>query len=173
MEEIDRVFLKYSSDKLTQLASRIATCLDKLDGDSIWSRNSENENAVGNLVLHLCGNIRQWIGFGVGGQPDIRVRDREFQARSGLTAADLKGRLEVTIAEATAVLGKVSASDLASFTRIQNYDITKLEAIYHAVEHFSGHTGQIIFATKLATGSDLGFYKHLKAQPAVHSEPTP
>jgi uncharacterized damage-inducible protein DinB len=168
---IERVFLNYTLEKLRQLHSRIEACLDKLDHDQIWARGSGNANAVGNLVLHLCGNLRQWIGFGVAGMPDIRVRDREFAARGGIEATELKERLRAFVEETTAIIGGLTAERLVETTRVQKYELTVLEAIYHVVEHFSQHTGQIIFATKALTGEDMGFYSHL-AQPK-HSEQTP
>jgi uncharacterized damage-inducible protein DinB len=144
----DRIFVQFSVNKLTQLAGRIQDCLGRLTADQVWSRGSENENAIGNIVLHLCGNIRQWIGTGVGGKPDIRVRDREFAAR---------GDIEPGLSQ--------------KITPVQNYEVTVLEAIYHVVEHFAQHTGQIIFATKQLRGEDLGYYKHLVK--AAHQEKTP
>ena len=165
---IEAEFLKYSADKLEQLTTRIQDCLGKLTSDQIWMRHSESDNAVGNLVLHLAGNVRQWIGFGVAGMPNIRDRDSEFAARSG---GDAGQRLASVTTEAVAILRSLDPGDLASQTTVQGYTITKMEAIYHVVEHFSQHTGQIIFATKLLTGQDLGYYKHLK-QPA-HTATTP
>lgn len=156
------------------MAGRIATCLDKLDDDAVWTRDGENQNAVGNLVLHLCGNVRQWIGFGVAGQPDIRVRDREFQARGGVTRDELKDRLSAVVEDAAKTVESLEPGELLAKTKVQSYELTKLEAIYHVVEHFSQHTGQIIFAAKLATGEDLGFYRHLNpGKPAAHEEKTP
>jgi uncharacterized damage-inducible protein DinB len=160
-EPLDRVFLKFSADKLRQFASRIDACLDKLTDEQIWLRGSDNANAVGNLVLHLCGNLRQWIGAGVAGKPDIRVRDREFAARGGIAAADLKERLQTTVDETAAIIQQIALERLTDRIRVQSYDVTVLEAVYHVVEHFSHHTGQIIFATKAVTGEDLGFYRHL------------
>ena len=165
---IEAEFLKYSADKLEQLTERIQDCLGKLTQDQIWMRHSDSENAVGNLVLHLAGNVRQWIGFGVAGMPNIRDRDSEFAARGGEQAGQ---RLSAVVTEAAAVLRNLDPNDLAAETTVQGYTITKMEAIYHVVEHFSQHTGQIIFATKLLTGQDLGYYKHLK-QPA-HTASTP
>jgi uncharacterized damage-inducible protein DinB len=167
----EQIFLKYSADKLTQLAGRIATCLDQLTPEQVWTRNSENENAIGNLVLHLTGNLRQWIGFGVAGKPDIRVRDREFTARGGIEAGDLKDRLLGITRETVAIITSLPPERLTEVVTVQSYEVTVLEAIYHVVEHFSGHTGQILFATKLWTGSDLGFYRHLSTPP--HSEQVP
>jgi uncharacterized damage-inducible protein DinB len=155
-------FLEYSAKTLQQLASRIETCLGSLNEDQVWARGSENENAVGNLVLHLCGNVRQWIVSGAGGRPDNRDRDSEFSAKGGIPVSQLAARLQAVVQEAVAVLGEVTAERLAERIVVQQYDVTVLEAIYHVVEHFSMHTGQIIFATKMLTGSDLGFYRHLK-----------
>jgi uncharacterized damage-inducible protein DinB len=123
---------------------------------------------VGNLVLHLCGNVGQWIGSGVGGKPDTRQRDAEFAARGN---AELRNRLDTAISEAAAIIRNLPIARLPEKTTIQKYDVTLMEAIYHVVEHFAQHTGQIIFATKLLTGQDLGYYKHLN-QPK-HFETTP
>ena len=171
LEGLDRVFLTHSADRLEQYRGRIGDCLDRLNQDQIWARGCDNENAVGNLVLHLCGNVRQWIGTGVAGKPDVRVRDREFSARGDIQAEELKQRLETSVAEAAEVIRHLAPEKLAGRTRVQKYDLTVLEAIYHVVEHFAQHTGQIIFATKALTGQDLGFYAHLN-QPS-HGERTP
>ena len=167
----DRIFVQFSVKKLTQLSERIQDCLGRLTGDQVWLRGSENENAVGNIVLHLCGNLRQWIGSGIGGKPDIRVRDREFAARGDIDPADLAERLRSGVEEATGIISGVTPERLMEKVKIQNYDVTVLEAIYHVIEHFAQHTGQIIFATKQLTGSDLGYYRHLSK--AAHQEKTP
>jgi uncharacterized damage-inducible protein DinB len=161
-------FLKYSCEKLTELLGRIETCAAKLTPEQIWMRGAENENAVGNLMLHLSGNVRQWIICGVGGAEDHRHRDAEFDARSGSDALE---KLQATVAEAVAVLRSLPHSALAEKRNIQrHWDLTVLEAIYHVVEHFSMHTGQIIFATKLLTGADLGFYGYLRPVKTTHSQ---
>jgi uncharacterized damage-inducible protein DinB len=169
--QLEQTFVECSIKKLEQLFSRIRDCLGKLAPDEIWARGHENENAIGNLVLHLNGNVRQWIISGLGGAPDMRMRDAEFNARGGVETADLLERLETTVREAVAVLGRVTHARLAERVTIQKYDVTVLEAIFHVVEHFSHHTGQILFATKMLTGEDLGYYKHLRA--AAHGEKTP
>lgn len=170
-ETLGRVFLEYSAAKLEQLAGRIETCLGQLPQESVWYRGNQNANAVGNLVLHLCGNVRQWIGTGVAGLPEVRDRDAEFAAQDGGSAADLSARLRSRTAEAAAVLRSLDPVRLGDRIVVQSYHVTVLEAIYHVVEHYSGHTGQIIFATKALTGSDLGFYAHLRN--SAHEEPTP
>jgi uncharacterized damage-inducible protein DinB len=163
-------FLKFSCEKLTELSGRIETCVAKLTPEQIWTRGVESENAVGNLMLHLAGNVRQWIICGVGGAEDRRDRDSEFAARAGGEALD---RLRSTVDEAVALLRALPHEALEQRRTIQkHWDLTVLEAIYHVVEHFSMHTGQIIFATKLLTGSDLGFYGYLSAGKAA-GEKTP
>jgi uncharacterized damage-inducible protein DinB len=162
-------FLKFTCDKLTQLSARIETCVTKLTPEQIWARGSANENAVGNLVLHLAGNVRQWILCGVGGAEDRRDRDSEFDARAG---DDALPRLRSTVAEAVALLSTLPHEKLAERRTIQkHYQVTVLEAIYHVVEHFSMHAGQIMFATKLLTTEDLGFYGYLKSGKGDGSRP--
>ncbi len=165
------IFLGYSADKLEQQSARIADCLDRLSEEQIWSRTGEGANAAGNLVLHLCGNVGQWIGSGVSGEPDTRKRDAEFANRGDASREQLKQQLAATIRAAVTVIRALPEQRLSTRVRVQNYDVTVLEAIYHVVEHFSGHTGQIIFATKLLTGSDLGYYAHLNQ--AAHAERVP
>lgn len=168
---LDRLFLDCSVRRLRQSMDRIEKCVARLGEDQIWSREHESENAVGNLLLHLAGNLRQWIIAGVGATPDTRDRDSEFNARSGPGKSDLVGNLRAAVEEACKVIEPLTAERLAAVIRVQKYDVSVLEAIYHVVEHFAQHTGQIIFATKLLTGEELGFYTHLK-RPS-HAEKTP
>jgi uncharacterized damage-inducible protein DinB len=165
--KLDELFLSFAADKLKQNCTRIQDCLSKLTPEQVWLRGSENQNSVGNLVLHLCGNVKQWIGSGVGGATDTRDRDSEFAAKGGLSPAEISAKLSQTVAEVLPVLRGLNADQLCEVIQVQNYERTKLEAIGHVVEHFSGHTGQIIFATKMVTGEDLGYYKHLASRTAA------
>ncbi len=171
-DALQRQFLDHSIEKLRQYTGRIETCLGMLNEEQVWARGGENDNAVGNLVLHLSGNVRQWIVSGVGGRPDIRERDREFSARGGVSIPELIERLRGAVEEAADVIRPVTAGRLAERLVIQQYQVSVMEAIYHVVEHFSMHTGQILFATKLLTGTDLGFYAHLRTA-AAHGQKTP
>ena len=155
------LFLKHSANKLTQMASLIDTCAQKLDSDQIWSHGGDAQNSIGNLVLHLCGNVRQWIGWSIGGQPDIRVRDLEFAAASRMEKPELLVKLNGTVADAVSILEKFPPERLTDRVPTQDGERFALEVIYQVVGHFQQHTGQIIFATKLLTGNDLGYYKHL------------
>jgi len=158
---IEQAFLKFSSEKVDQLRGRIHDCVGRLDNEKLWIRHGEEDNSIGNLVLHLSGNVRQWIGSGVAGNPDIRDRDSEFAARGGLDKSSLLSKLDQSLDPAIETINTLSTSRLLDPLKIQNYDVTVMEAIYHVVEHFAQHTAQIIFATKLLTGADLGYYRHL------------
>jgi uncharacterized damage-inducible protein DinB len=168
---MERLFLGYSVEKLRQSEARINYCLDRLSPQQIWWRGSDETNAVGNLVLHLCGNVRQWIIAPVAGNPDNRDRDSEFSARDGSDGKTLHAMLTATLDEAVAVIEAVAPERLSERIRVQGYDKTVLEAIYHVVEHFSLHTGQILYITKLLRNEDLGFYRHLNRP--THQERTP
>jgi hypothetical protein len=166
-ETTAELFLSFSRDRLQLLASRIIDCVGRLSNDQLWARGSANENSIGNLVLHLCGNVHQRIVSGVGGETDVRDRDSEFAARGGLDGHELQRRLETTIKKATEVIRTVPTSRLSETIAVQNQRKTVIEVIYAVVEHFAQHTGQIIFATKMLTGTDLGYYKHLSQPPDI------
>jgi uncharacterized damage-inducible protein DinB len=157
--DVTTLFLVYSRNKLRQMCEHIEACLVRLSDDQIWSRGAAHENSIGNLVLHLCGNARQWIYAGVGGQPDIRDRDGEFSARGGWSGAELIAHLQQTVERATATLDGVTAARLLDEINPQTGPVSVLEAIYQVVGHFQQHTGQIIFATKILAGEDLGIYR--------------
>lgn len=159
---VESLFLDESAKSLRQLTSRIEACLARLTEEQIWARGSANENAIGNLALHLAGNVKQWIVASLGGAPDLRKRDEEFAARGGRAAQELLAHLKSTVEEAAAVIGSLDTERLTREYTIQKYQVSGLAAVYHVVEHFAQHTGQIIFATKMLTAEDLGFYSHLK-----------
>ena len=154
-------FLTSAADKLAENLDRIETCLTELPPQSLWARDSENENAVGNLLLHLEGNVRQWILSGIGAKANVRDRPSEFSARTGADAPVLFAKLRGTVDEAVALIRSLPHRRLTDEVAIQGYDTTVLSAIFHVVEHFSGHTYQIILLTKRFTRKDLGFYGYL------------
>lgn len=161
---VEALFLESSVATLSKLCDRIEVCLGKLSEDQIWARGHENENAIGNLALHLAGNVRQWIISSLGDQPDHRDRDKEFDARGGFTAAELSEKLRETIESAVGVIAGLTTEQLTQTYEIQKYRVSGVEVVLHVVEHFAEHTGQIIFATKMLTGTDLAFYAHLRAR---------
>ncbi len=160
MTDLSPLFLERSRHYLRDdLLPRIAACLDQVEEADLWWRPNEASNSIGNLVLHLAGNVRQWIVSGVGGAADVRRRQEEFDRRDPLPRAELLATLRQAVEDAVAVLDPLDGAQLAEPRRIQGYETTVLGAIYHVVEHFSMHTGQIILLTKARTGRDLGFYR--------------
>jgi uncharacterized damage-inducible protein DinB len=144
---------------------KIARCLEQLTDEDVWWRPAEESNSIGNLILHLAGNARQWIVSGVGGGADHRTRQREFDRREVIPRAQLLSLLEETIEEVDAALRRVDPASLLDTRHIQGHDVTILEAIFHVVEHFSMHTGQIILLAKMLTGKELGFYDFSSGAP--------
>jgi uncharacterized damage-inducible protein DinB len=146
---------------------KIARCLEQLTDEEVWWRAAAESNSIGNLILHLTGNARQWIVSGVGGGADHRMRQREFDRREVIPRAELLALLEETIEEVDAALRRVDPTSVLARRQIQGQDVTVLEAIFHVVEHFSMHTGQIILLTKILTKKDLGFYDFSNGAPVA------
>lgn len=158
--DISTPFLERSRYYLTvEYPTKIHRCLEALPADAVWRRTSERSNSVGNLLLHLAGNVRQWIVCSVGGEPDTRQRSAEFEARQGADATVLFAMLRGVIDEADAVLASLTADTLLERRFIQGRDVSVLDAVYHVVEHFALHTGQIILLTKAAVPDRIQFYE--------------
>lgn len=151
-------FKAHSLMRMTENLSKIAKCLTELDEAEVWLRPNGSSNSVGNLLLHLSGNIRQYIVAGVGGAPDGRRREAEFAATEGLPKARLLEMLSQTVQEAMLVVEQADEALLMASRRIQVYESSCLGHILHVVEHFSYHTGQIAFWVKQLKNKDLGFY---------------
>lgn len=150
----------------TEYPTKLRAAVEALPADALWRRANEQSNSVGNLLLHLDGNIRQWIVNGVGAVSGAtavdarwkRDRTHEFSARSGPDGHELLRRLEATLGEADAVLSRLDPGKLARPCEIQGQATTMFEAIYHVVEHFSLHLGQIIWAAKMHAPGSVRFY---------------
>jgi uncharacterized damage-inducible protein DinB len=150
---------------MTDYLPKIERCMERLQDEDVWWRRGEESNSIGNLVLHLCGNVRQWIISGVGGATDTRARQSEFDERSLIPRTELLEKLRQTLQEVDAVLESLPPSTLLERRTIQGTEQTLIDAIFHVVEHFSMHTGQIILLTKMLTESDLRFYDFSEGRP--------
>ena len=160
MSDIAQAFIDQSRRLLLkEYLRKIERCVDELSDEDLWWRPNETSNSVGNLLLHLAGNVRQWIISGVGGAHDGRQRQQEFDAHASLPAEALLARLREALDEVDRVLADLDPTDLSQRCHIQGLDVTAFEAIYHVVEHFSTHVGQIVYVTKLRTGRNLQFYE--------------
>ena len=156
--DVARAFLDRSRHYLAhEYPTKIQRCLDVLPAEALWRRDDASENSIGNLLLHLSGNVRQWIVSGIDGAPDARQRSTEFDARHG-SASDILNGLLGTVREADEVLASLDEASLGERRRIQGRDVKVLDAVYHVVEHFSMHTGQIILLAKRFAPGRLEFY---------------
>ena len=156
------LFLEFSRNKLVnQYWPRLRKAVEPLSNEQIWWRPNEASNSIGNLILHLNGNVWQWLVASFNQLEDKRDRPAEFSATCDLSAADLLARLGQTIDEAAKVLARLTPEELLATWQIQGYTVSGLAAVYQVVEHFGLHYGQIVYITKMQEGRDLGFYSDL------------
>jgi hypothetical protein len=156
------LFLEFSRKKLLdQYWPRLRACVESLPDDQVWWRPNDSSNSVGNLILHLNGNVWQWLVASFNRLEDTRDRPAEFNARGDIAGASLVAELTATMEQASKVLSRLTEADLLTPFDIQGYQVTGLEAVYQVVEHFGLHYGQILYMTKMLRGEDLGFYRNL------------
>jgi uncharacterized damage-inducible protein DinB len=147
---------------------KIERSVERLTDEQVWWRPNPESNSIGNLLLHLSGNARQWIVGGLGGEPDKRQRQTEFDTREGIPREELLAKLRRTVADVNQVLSRFDSARLLDKYPIQGTEATGLAAIFHVTEHFSMHTGQIILLTKMLANVDLVFYDFSTGKP-VHT----
>jgi len=142
----------------TEYRTQLRLAIEALPEDALWWRPNDQSNSAGNLLLHLNGNVSQWLLGGVGGQPNARQRASEFAARSGPARTVLLADLEGTLDEVDRLLEELTDADLLESRTIQGREISVLGAIFHVVEHFSQHLGQIILIAKMRAPGAINFY---------------
>jgi len=160
--DIKNEFISQSVYRIEINLPRIEKCINELDEEDIWLRPNYPSNSVGNLILHLSGNITQYIISSIGGIEDKRRRDEEFSAEGGLTKAELLNIISDVIKNAVKVISIVTEEELLKVSTVQGFEMSGIAKIIHVTEHLSFHTGQIVFWTKLLKEKDLGFYKGMK-----------
>jgi hypothetical protein len=146
-----------AAHELDSALKRIRHCLGQLNHEQVWWRSRPDLNSIGNLILHLCGNLRQWIVAGLGGTEDRRNRPAEFAEQGPIPREQLLGNLEAVVEEAKGVLARVDARQLAEGRRIQGFDVTGVAAIFDSIPHFRGHTQEIVHMTRLQLGDAYQF----------------
>jgi hypothetical protein len=151
-DELAAVVGREAAKELNHSLGKIKHCLGQLSADQVWWRSHPAMNGIGNLLLHLCGNVRQWIIAGLGAGPDIRNRPAEFSERCPIPKEELLRGLEAVVNEARSVLEGQTATQLVEPRRIQGSIVTGLQAIFSCVPHFQGHTQEIIHMTRLQLG---------------------
>jgi Protein of unknown function (DUF1572) len=156
------LFLEYSRWKLLEeYWPRLRSAVESLTDEQVWWRANESSNSIGNLVLHLNGNVQQWLVASFNKMEDGRDRPAEFRERNTIPASLLLENLGRTLQQAADVLSRLTETDLVSCFQIQGYRVTGLQAVYQVVEHFGMHYGQILYIAKMLRGQDLGFYREL------------
>lgn len=156
-ESIGQAYLTESRHVLAGSLRKIIHCLYQLTDQDLWWRQNDSHNSIQNIILHLCGNVRQWIIHGVGGSADMRNRPLEFADRRPIAKTELLEELRATVAEADAVLAAMPTERLLERRRIQGFDTYPLAAIMDSVSHFVGHTHQIVYITRLRLGDAYRF----------------
>ena len=150
MTDIAKHFIAQSRGFLSSdYLPKIERCLEVLSDEDVWWRANEGSNSIGNLLLHLEGSTRAWIIGVAGGSHHPRDRQQEFDERERIPRAELMSRLRQMLAEADEVLARLDVEVLLERRQARGEEVTVLLAVYHAVEHFSMHTGQIIMLSKM------------------------
>ncbi|MGD0465025.1 MAG: DUF1572 family protein [Tepidisphaeraceae bacterium] len=155
--EICEAFVSANRHTLSEGMRKITHCVDQLTGDQLWWRPKPDMNSIANLMLHLSGNLRQWIVAGVGGESDIRNRPMEFADRSNRPKGEILGILADVVSEADKTLSRLTPDQLLSRRRIQGYDTTVLAAVTDTICHFRGHVQEIIHMTRIQLSEKYRF----------------
>lgn len=135
---------------LNDYPQQIRTCLDSLNDDEVWWRGNESSNAIGNLIVHLCGSNRYYLVSGIAGRELARDRDAEFAERTHIPRDELRNRYDMMVAECETVLGALSPDDMAVETdRTGKPGTTFAQILLHVTHHNAVHMGQIVYATKM------------------------
>jgi len=165
-EDVSRSALDEASKLLGECTAKIGHCVNQLSDEQIWWRPAASLNSIGNLMLHLCGNLEQWIVAGIGGAADTRRRPAEFAERGPLPKSLLLEKLTRIVASAQQTLARSNPAELARERTIQGFTTTGWGAIFHSVPHFNGHTQEIVCYTRMQLGDAYKFYW----QPQTHEQ---
>ena len=156
-DELTASVAKEAGAELDAALRKIKHCTGQLTDEQLWWRPAESMNSIANLILHLCGNLRQWAVSGIGGAKDVRDRPREFSEQGPIAGAELMQRLEQVVADAKAAFVAAPAAERLEVRRIQQFDVTGMQAIFQTVAHFRGHTQEIVHLTRSQLGDRYEF----------------
>jgi uncharacterized damage-inducible protein DinB len=153
-------FLDLAEGYLDEYLRKIRVSLGHLSADQVWWRANPASNSAGNLVLHLCGNLSQWVLAGLAGEDVTRKRSEEFTAFRSMDKDALLARLDDVVARVRVVLRGLTPADLARARHVQGDDTDGAGVVFHVVEHMSYHTGQIVLLVKQLAGpsAEIEFY---------------
>ena len=157
LEDFSMVVKRQGCAELDEALRIIAHCVNQLNDDQTWWRPFESMNSIANLLLHLAGNVRQWIVSGVGGAADVRRRQEEFDLRDMSPRSNLLTTLTTALTDAKAAIAATSAEELLRHRIVQGNEVTGIQAIFHATAHFRGHTQEIVHMTRCQLGDTYEF----------------
>lgn len=152
-------FTQQSIFRNNESVKRIIACLRQIEETELWKRPNEHSNSMANLILHLCGNITQYIISALGDTADTRERDKEFSRQGGYKEEELIEKLVTITDQANQIIKNISDDDLKKVYHVQGFSLSGIGIIIHVTEHLSYHTGQIAFYVKQVSNKDLGFYR--------------
>lgn len=144
--------------RLEENTAKIGDCLALISEAECWYQPNASTLSIGTTLVHLTGNITQYILSSLGHQPDRRVRDQEFATRGGLSKAEVWGACQATVREASAIIGNLPEVEALRVRGVQAFQLSGTGIVLHVVEHYSYHTGQIVYITKLLRNRNLDFY---------------
>lgn len=157
--EFANEFIMQSINRNEENTKKIIKCLNEIDETEVWKTPNNNSNSIANLILHLCGNITQYIISALGNTKDSRERDKEFSTKKGYNKSELESKLIATITEANKIIKNIPEDTLCKIYQVQGFNLSGIGIVIHVTEHYSYHTGQIAFWVKQLKNKDLGFYK--------------
>ncbi|MEM9361533.1 MAG: DinB family protein [Bacteroidota bacterium] len=157
-KNFEKEFVAQACYRMDESLRMVKKSIDQLSEEMVWKKPNSVTNSIGNLVLHLCGNITQYGIASLQGLDDDRNRDMEFETSSGYTKTELLNKLSNTVNEAKSSFRSSKTQELLQKRKVQGFEFSGIGNIIHVVEHFSYHTGQIALWTKLLNNKDLGFY---------------
>jgi uncharacterized damage-inducible protein DinB len=158
--------MKYHELFITEIKKRLIgecqertlRCLDLLTDEEIWYRPNEHSNSVGNLVLHLCGNVTQWLFSTLGNEPDYRTRQQEFDERGPIARKILQAKVRDLMQKAESIIDGLTPGQLEKIYSVQGYQESGVAILIHITEHFSYHVGQMTYYVKAKKDLDTGYY---------------
>lgn len=161
MKEVDKLrqeIIENALYRLNEGTRMIVSSIQLLNNEEIWNKPNASSNSIGNLILHLCGNMHQYIIAALGDAPDIRERDSEFSADPGYSTEELLTMLKKKVALVKETIASCTIENMLRTREVQGFHLSGIGIILHVVEHYSYHTGQIAYWTKILKDQDLGFY---------------
>lgn len=156
-DEMSAEFCRVCISELREAVAKIGHCVDQLSEKQLWWRPAESMNSVANLMLHLTGNVRQWIVAGLGERDDTRNRPQEFAERGGLSGEELQATLHQLTEEVREVFADTTSEKLLRRRSVQGFDVSGMEAVVQSIAHFRGHTQEIVSITRLQLGDRYRF----------------